>query len=238
MTAKVKGLIIGVIGLFLIAGCQTIKQEEAKLTVASQYHHATPVYLVSDLASSFTKLKEEFNGDVGQKRLLIIPTAASYPAMDTYINQSDTLFQEAGFITQRLDIAQATQSELELALKSTDYLFVSGGNTFYLLQELKKIGGGPLIEEAIQNGVIYIGESAGGIVLSKDIEYIDVMDSKEAAPLLDNYQGLDLIGFRPLPHGTNPLIKSLANQGTNTDKWLLFNDTQYIKLMDGQVIVK
>lgn len=48
--------------------------------------------------------------------------------------------------------------------------------------------------------MVYIGESAGAIITSKDIEYSDLMDDVTVAKDLKEYSGLNLIDFYMLPH--------------------------------------
>ncbi|MGE5494744.1 MAG: Type 1 glutamine amidotransferase-like domain-containing protein [Burkholderiales bacterium] len=59
------------------------------------------------------------------------------------------------------------------------------------------------ITEQVANGKTYIGESAGSIVVSPNIEYIKDMDDCNAAPELVGFDALNLVDFYPLPHHTN-----------------------------------
>ena len=65
-----------------------------------------------------------------------------------------------------------------MKLQVNDFIYVTGGNTFFLLQELKKAGADKLIKEQISAGKIYIGESAGAMILSPNIEYV-IPDPRE-----------------------------------------------------------
>ena len=94
-------------------------------------------------------------------------------------------------------------------LKDTKILYVSGGNTFYLLQELKRKKILDTIKDKISNGMLYIGESAGAIITSKNIEYNQIMDNKEIAPDLDNYEAMNITDFYILPHNNEfPFVES------------------------------
>lgn len=61
-------------------------------------------------------------------------------------------------------------------------IFVEGGNTFFLLQELKRTGADQMLIREVNLGKVYIGESAGAIVACPDIGYSTVMDAPEKAP--------------------------------------------------------
>ncbi len=82
----------------------------------------------------------------------------------------------------------------------TPSLYISGGNTFYLLQELKRKHLLPHIKKRIDEGMFYLGESAGAIITASDIEYNQIMDDKNIAIDLTNYSALNLVDFAIVPH--------------------------------------
>ena len=51
-----------------------------------------------------------------------------------------------------------------------DVIYVCGGNTFAIMQKMKETGLDKFIIEAVNNGVLYIGVSAGSIIAGKTIE--------------------------------------------------------------------
>jgi dipeptidase E len=106
-------------------------------------------------------------------------------------------------ITDELEITKATEEEITAKLKGNDYIFVSGGNTFFLLQELQRTGADKIIAEEIRTGKLYIGASAGSMILSPDIEYVKAMDNCAVAPDLNSFAALNIIDFYPVPHHTN-----------------------------------
>ena len=63
--------------------------------------------------------------------------------------------------------------------KERCYLCSRGQTRFYLLQEMKRTGADKLLIEEVNKGKLYIGESAGAIVVAPDIEYSSAIDSKE-----------------------------------------------------------
>ena len=54
--------------------------------------------------------------------------------------------------------------------------------------------------QQIESGKLYIGESAGSMILSPNIEYAQAMDNREEAPDLPDFEALNAIDFYPLPH--------------------------------------
>lgn len=107
-------------------------------------------------------------------------------------------------MVDELEISTASAEEITSKLKQNDYIYVTGGNTFFLLQEMKRTGTDQLIKEEVNSGKLYIGESAGAIVASADIEYAKGMDSIDEAPNLESFEALGLVDFYPVPHYNNP----------------------------------
>lgn len=81
-----------------------------------------------------------------------------------------------------------------------------------MLQELKRTGARKIITEQINSGKLYIGASAGIIVLSHNIEYVEMMDDCNKTTGLEDYTALSVVDFYPLPHYTNfPFKKAVEN---------------------------
>ncbi|UKI22273.1 MAG: Type 1 glutamine amidotransferase-like domain-containing protein [Anaerotruncus sp.] len=94
-----------------------------------------------------------------------------------------------------LDISVAESNEITAKLLNSDIIYIGGGNTFYLLQELKRSGADMIIREQIALGKAYIGESAGAVVAAPRIDYIEDMDKRDAAPNLSDCSALGLVDF-------------------------------------------
>jgi len=110
---------------------------------------------------------------------------------------------------------------------------VSGGNTFYLLQELKRTGTDKLIIEHIKKGKIYVSTSAGSIIVSKNIEYVKFMDNPKVAPQLNNdFSSLGIIDFYIVPHKNhiflNGMVKKIVKEYTGKIDLYSINDKQAI----------
>lgn len=166
------------------------------------------------ISSSFcdvAKYLTDFYGEeLEGKTVTFIPTASLVEEYTGYVENDKNAFIELGMIVDVLNIDKKTEQEIAETLSQNDFIYVSGGNTFYLLQELIKSKADKLIIEQINSGKLYIGASAGSIILSKNIEYFEQVDDKTKAPELKNYSGLGLIDFYPLPHyGNEPFAESI-----------------------------
>lgn len=169
------------------------------------------LFLTSSFADVAIHFKDFIQEELTDKTVTFIPTASRVESITFYVDNDRNAFKQLGIRIDECDIATTPTERIAEQLKKNDYIFVTGGNTFYLLQELKKSGADQLITEQILSGKPYIGSSAGSIVLSPQIEYIKAMDDEKKAPDLSDYQGLNLIDVYPLPHfGNFPYKKETA----------------------------
>lgn len=156
------------------------------------------------LSSSFKDVANLFpvfaSTDLMGKTVTFIPTAALHEKMNFYVQSGKKALEKMGLIVDELEISTAKQSEIIRKLQNNDFIYISGGNTFFLLQELQRVGADAIIIEQIKLGKIYIGESAGSIILSPNIEYVKDMDDYKMATDLDTFHALNVIDFYPLPH--------------------------------------
>ncbi|BAK70552.1 peptidase E [Aliarcobacter butzleri] len=158
------------------------------------------------LASSFKDVANifaDFEKDLKGKTVTFIPTASKVEKVVFYVNSGKKALQKLGLIIDELDISTASNDEINSKLKNNDFIYITGGNTFFLLQELKKTGADKIIIDEINKGKLYIGESAGAIVTSANVEYAKRMDDIKKAPNLTEFSGLNLVDFYVIPHYTN-----------------------------------
>ncbi|MBC2603503.1 peptidase E [Puniceicoccus vermicola] len=165
---------------------------------------------VTDLFLKFTEEKQE------GKRVTFIPTASLVEDVTFYVEAGKAALEKMSLTVDELEISTATIQEIESKLQNNDYIYITGGNTFFLLQELRRTGAGRIITEQINSGKIYIGESAGSIVLSPNIEYIKDMDDFTAAPKIESFSSLGAVEFYPVPHHTNFPFKEAAERIIST----------------------
>ena len=168
------------------------------------------------LASSFADVADLFvkftDGKCEGKKITFISTASLPEEVKFYVAAGKEALEKLGLLVDELEISTATKEEIAGKLQGNDYIYVTGGNTFFLLQELKRTGADKIITEQIKSGKPYVGESAGSIALSRNIEYVKDMDDLTAASTLDSFSSLGLIDFYPLPHYTNfPFKEAVEN---------------------------
>lgn len=134
------------------------------------------------------------------KVVTFIPTASTPESYKEYVKLGQESLEELGLKVTPLDVATASSEEIRSTLSEGDLIYIAGGNTFYLLQELKRKGADKLIQAEIEGGKPCIGESAGAVIFAPSIEYIRLMDEPHKAPELASFAALGLIDKYPLPH--------------------------------------
>lgn len=167
------------------------------------------------LASLFKDVSHLFvdfaNEELVGKTVTFIPTAALPEQLDFHIKYSKELLSEMGLVVDELEISTATHLDIVSKLENNDYIYVAGGNTFFLLQEMNRTGAGNLIKMQINAGKLFVGESAGAILLAPHIAYSKETDNPLAAPQLHTYEALNIIDFYPVPHYKNPPLQEAVD---------------------------
>lgn len=165
------------------------------------------------LCSYFAGVRDLFRQYASEKQLgkqvLFIPTAGNVEEYRGYIDEALQSFANLGFQVEVLDISFCDRETAQAKIFQSKLLYIAGGNSFYLLQELKKKHLLSLIREQIADGMVYVGESAGAIITAEDIDYSKLMDDKGVAGELSDTAALNEVDFYVLPHvGEEPFVES------------------------------
>lgn len=157
------------------------------------------ILLMSYLAGT-KNITKKYLSKMDLNKILFIPTAGNVEPYTEYIDEGIEMLRSLGYELEIIDISKFDEDYLKDRVSMTKCICISGGNTFYLLQELKKKNLVDLLFKRIKEGLLYIGESAGAIIMSKSIEYNQIMDDKNIAIDLDDYMGVNVFDHYVLPH--------------------------------------
>ncbi|MGA2911533.1 MAG: Type 1 glutamine amidotransferase-like domain-containing protein [Candidatus Levyibacteriota bacterium] len=151
----------------------------------------------------------------------------------------------AGFLVTDYTITGKAREEIKTELSKYDVLYMSGGNTFYLLEKIQTSNSTDVFKDLVNNGTIYIGTSAGSIITGPDIYPLKDMDNIKKAPNIKGYEGLGLVNFVIFPHWGNEHFKDrYLNQrlkdayNTNNEIILLPDGTYILVENDFYKIIK
>ena len=112
-----------------------------------------------------------------------------------------------------------------------DVIYVSGGNTFATLQKLRRCGFDKDLIRYVQNGVTYIGGSAGAHIATKNVAHVARYDAHPSDPCFDDF-GLGLFDGILLCHYTKEReahYKQLVSEGQYTVHVLRDGDSVVIE---------
>ncbi len=170
------------------------------------------MFLCSSFKDSYSLLSDFTGESFKGKRVTFFPTASAVEEVTHYVEAAKEAFHQLGMQLETVQIAEQSTEEITKMMKQNEVIYVSGGNTFYLLQELRKHGLDDVLKEEINKGKLYIGESAGSIIMAPSIEYISLMDERQKAPELSSYQGFNEVSRYPVPHVHNTYLGDAAQQ--------------------------
>ena len=150
------------------------------------------VLLVS-MTHNVTDLVKAAEPDLKGRTVTYIPTAAIAEEIEGMAEEETRMLEDLGLTVDELEVSTASRETVREKLMKNDMIFVGGGNTFFLLQELKRSGADQIIAQEVEKGKFYIGESAGAIAACPDIGYSAVMDVPDKAPGLTDYTGMGFL---------------------------------------------
>ncbi len=115
-----------------------------------------------------------------------------------------------------------------------DIIYGLGGDPTYLIDLVNNTNIKRYIVQFLENG-IYIGESAGTMILSDDLEWAYIVKrgtKKKYDVILDTYKGLNLINYRIFPH-YNKISEDIKEKAKNYEneyhmKFKFLNDGEFI----------
>ena len=154
------------------------------------------LFLCSHFSSVGSLIKEE----IDNKKVAFIPTASLHEGYTGYVGSARKLFKKMGASVTEIDISTEAYSTIQSVFEDADVIYFTGGNSFFLIDQLRKTETDDLLKKELANGKLMIGESAGAIICAPTIQYIEQMDEKPEDYSQEDDAGLDLIDFYVLPH--------------------------------------
>ncbi len=183
--------------------------------------------------------------DLSSKNSLVFITTPAEPKEEQgdlqWLADDRQSLVDAGFQVTDYTITGKTKDELIRDLQHFDYIYMSGGDTFYLLHQSQQTGFIDVIRDFINNkGKTYIGTSAGSIITG--FACPDYLLSNSVMKDVDNKFGYGFVPFIILPHwGSEHFRKkylgSRLKLAYKEDQYPLvtLTDSQYIHIQDDRM---
>ena len=166
------------------------------------------MFLCSHFSSVGSLIKEE----IENKKVAFIPTASLHEGYTGYVGSARKLFKKLGASVTEIDISTEAYSTIQAVFEDADVIYFTGGNSFFLMDQLRKTETDELLKKELANGKLMIGESAGAIICAPTIQYIEQMDEKPEDYSQEDNEGLDLIDFYVLPHYLTAPFKKITER--------------------------
>lgn len=138
--------------------------------------------------------------DPSEIKIGFIPTAANVEEgnKDWFINQFNNLIKYGFTWIDIIDIS-ASGTDWQNRLVDVDVILVCGGNTFHLLDQVRKTGFDNWLKENLDKK-IYVGISAGSIITAPTIAIAGIDNGDVNIPGIEDLTGLTMINFEVSPH--------------------------------------
>ncbi len=183
-------------------------------------------------------------GDKEQLSVVIIPNA-----WDTYTDEqqrsevANTVsdFTKLKYYPTVLDSVTTSDKQRRDMLLSCDFVWVMGGNSFYLNYAVHKTGFDKLLKEALEKGVVYGGASAGAIIVCPTLHGVENADDPDEAPQVI-WDGLGFVDFGIVPHWgmekyAEKLEKVADEMRQYTAQIITLTNEQAVVVIDGKVSI-
>ena len=176
-------------------------------------------YLQDELIDFFTGIEE----------ILFVPYARpSGITHDEYTQIAQQFFNRVG---KRI-VGLHTFADPKKAIRQAKAIFTGGGNTFVLVNQLYGLEVMDVLREAVENGTLYMGTSAGSNIAGQTMQTTNDM------PIVypPSFKTLGLVSFNINPHYLDPDPQSKhkgETRETRIKEFHVFNDTPVIGLREG-----
>lgn len=153
---------------------------------------------------------EELDKEIKDCRVLFVPLATTNKS---YVSKCYNCLISLGFLAENIvSISPMIDNE------NFDVVFVCGGNNAVLKEKLINWNWWNKLKNLIVNNTLYIGDSAGAVILGKGFEFS--LEYEEYNGKLTDYSGFDLISKYIIVHYS---LKKLRSDGIIADATDYFN---------------
>jgi len=189
-----------------------------------------------EITGEFLKLLGKNSKD---SKLIFIPTAAD-PETDEwfveFVKKDKERLAEFGFDIQVVDLKNQNQISLETIFKNADVIYIEGGNTFYLLDWVRKSGFDVAVKKFLGRGGVYVGVSAGSMIARINIESANWEPADRNIAGLNDLSAMNLVDFVVIPHYCPEFAEAVGASASKADYAAVALTDQQAVLVDSDKI--
>ena len=152
------------------------------------------------ISSGLEAIKDFVGRSPETLRMVFIPTAGNPDKDVWWIDKDRDVLTHMGFRYTELDLASTPTERLTESLNDVDLIYIAGGYTYYLLEQIRNTGFDTVLAKFMERGGLYVGASAGALIAGPDIEPCSSLDDPKYGPSLTSTKGIGLIDIVPMPH--------------------------------------
>ena len=158
------------------------------------------------------KFLELLNKPISEVKVVFIPTAARTPEEVEYIKKAKKEIIVTGVKSKNIKTLNLDHPVDYTEVRGFDAIYVCGGNTFFLLKKVKESGFDKILKEFLEEGKLYVGVSAGSIIVGPDIEIAGWGSEADINDIeLKDLKGLNFTSLAVYPHYKVRLKKEIEN---------------------------
>lgn len=175
------------------------------------------------------KVKDIF-GDFTNKNVVIITTAAKDKENNKWNILAQKQFLDLGY--EKVDFLDL-ETNPETNLDNYATVYVCGGNTFKLLKAVQESNFESEVRKLLNRGGLYIGASAGALLLTPTIQIAGEVSPDENLVGLTDLNSFGLVDFEFLPHYETSMddeINTYKNKTSNEIKTATNDEIIFIDL--------
>lgn len=183
------------------------------------------VYSTKEIDEEIVKMSEK-----EKPNFLFIGLASSFS--DSYYDTMKLIYRNLGCECAYLKKKNILNNPdiVKDKIKKADIIYVAGGDTIKLLNDLKEYNIVPLLQEAINDNTVIAGISAGAIMAAKE-GYSDAAKLRGESDKYDFLEGLNFIDLVFSPHHNEEKVTEMLGEIGNRVVYSLENNTA-LKIID------
>lgn len=170
-------------------------------------------------------------------KVAFIPTAANVEGgnkVDWFFRQYDDLKSIGITWIDMVDFADK-DVDWKSRLDECDVLYLTGGNTFYLMDQIREQGFDDYLKQVLDSKV-YVGGSASSITMTPNIEIAAIPPGDPNIPGITDLTGLGQVDFEIEPHCDEPRFRTIKSYSDDKQcKIYAIDDQTAISVVDGKV---
>lgn len=171
----------------------------------SHYMRKNDIIFLTSTGLSDPKIYNKFVETVGNtsnKKAVVITTAAQDKDRNKYSQLAMNQLLSMGFL--KVNFCDL-ENERDRDLSSYDVIYVCGGNTFKLLKFARVSNFKESVEKLLERGGIYVGVSAGSIILGPSIKIAEEIHPDINDVQLNDLSAFSIIDFTVMVHYSEKL---------------------------------